>query len=158
MNCTLGSICFEMAKGVPAAVVTFVIGCIAARITYNQFAVAKAKLKLDLFEKRYSIFHQTWVILSETVSKGTKGKNYGLSTPFNNYMPEARFLFGPEIETYLREAVKKWIELSGYEAEDDLSSRAKNAAKASEVRKWFFDEATNVRDVFAEYLDFKNWK
>ena len=159
MNCTLGSICFEMAKGVPAAFVTLIIGCIAARITYNQFRVAQAKLKLDLFEKRFIIFQKVWQILSEVVSTGTKGRNYGLSTPFNNFMPEAQFLFGPEISDYLSVATKNWIELSGYESEqDDLSSRAKNAARAAQLRGWFHDEASDVRNKFAPYLDFQNWK
>jgi hypothetical protein len=161
MLCNQGTICFEWMKGVPAAFVTLIIGAIATKITYNQFLVARAKLKLDLFDKRLVIFQKVWAILSEVVSTGTRGRNYGLSTPFNNFMPEAEFLFGPDIAAYLREATAKWIELSGYEFESeqsDSSSRAKNAVRVAELRGWFHDEASNVRNKFAPYLDFKNWQ
>jgi hypothetical protein len=96
-SCIQGTICFEWMKGVPAAFVTFIIGCIAARIIYNQFRVAQAKLKLDLFDKRYDVFHKTWLIMSGVVHKGTRDAQYGLGTPFNNFLPQAKFLFGKDI-------------------------------------------------------------
>jgi hypothetical protein len=108
-------------KGLPAAFVALVIGCIAARITYNQFRVAEAKLKLDLFERRYNIFHETWKTLSEVVGKGTREKNYGFGTPFNNYIPEAKFLFGADIETYLNTLASKWAKLHGIEGMEETS-------------------------------------
>jgi hypothetical protein len=66
-----GSICFEMVKGLPAAFVALVIGAIAAGIAWRQYQVAKARLKLDLFDKRHPIYQQTWEILSEVVINGT---------------------------------------------------------------------------------------
>jgi hypothetical protein len=160
--CVQGSICFEMMKGVPAAFVTLIIGGIAGLLTLRQYQVAKAKLKLDLFEKRYAIFHKTWVILSDVVIRGTREDHHGLATPFNNFLPEAAFLFGNEIFEYLDELSTKWNELHGLQGERiDLAGpeRLKNIARTSELEKWFFDQAsTEAKLRFSSYMDFKNWK
>jgi hypothetical protein len=66
MCCSPGSICFEMLKGVPAAVVTLIIGGIAGAVTWRQYKVAQAKLKLDLFERRFKIFQLTCNAASDT--------------------------------------------------------------------------------------------
>jgi hypothetical protein len=159
--CAQGSICFELVKGLPAVIVTLIIGAIAAGIAFRQYKVAKAKLKLDLFEKRYAIFHQTWEILSEVARNGTREKKHGLATPFNNFLPEAAFLFGKPIERYLDEVSTKWTQLYGLEAERDGTGidRSANIAKASELQGWFFEQASRgARSQFGRYLDFENWK
>jgi len=163
MDCCLsGSICFEMMKGVPAAFVTLIIGGIAAGITWRQYQVAQAKLQLDLFERRFGIFHKTWVAVSAVVQKGTREANLGFATPFNNYRPEASFLFGKDMEAYIDELIHNWNELHGLEGEkDDVvgADRLKNIQRASELRKWFFEQAsTGVKARFSPYMDFADWK
>jgi hypothetical protein len=147
---------------VPAAFVTLIIGGIAAGITWRQYKVAQAKLKLDLFERRYKIFHQVWEILSWTVRDGTREKNWGLATPFNNFLPEAAFLFGPEIGVFLDKCTKSWTELSGLQAEKDGiggRDKQKNIERTSELTTWFFEQAsTGCKEQFGKYLDFANWK
>jgi len=151
-----------MMKGVPAAFVTLIIGGIAAGITLRQYFVAKAKLKLDLFERRLAIFQKTWEILSEAVVKGTREKNWGLATPFNNFLPEAAFLFGPEISEYMNECSKNWTELNGLQAEkyaDAGKDRQKNIERSTELTRWFLEQASaGCKTKFGVYLDFANWK
>jgi hypothetical protein len=155
-SCITGSICFEMMKGVPAGLVTLVIGSIAGAITWRQYQVAKAKLKLDLFEKRYAIYHKTWVILSDAVIRGTAEDHHGMATPFNNFLPEAAFLFGPEIARYLDEVSTKWTQLNGLTRS---FSTAENPEKIKELEVWMYTQATTgAKAKFAKYLDFKNWK
>lgn len=162
MDCVSGSICFEMAKGVPAAFVTLIIGTIAGLITWRQYQVAKAKLKLDLFQKRYDIFHKTWVIVSDTVIRGTREDHHGMATPFNNFLPEAMFLFGPEISKYLDEVSNKWTQLHGLEGEKDdlvLPERLRNIEQSRVLKDYFMDQASKgAKEKFGKYLDFKNWK
>ena len=102
MTCEQGSLCFEWLKTVPTTIVAFAVAAIAI----EQWRVAKAKLKLDLFDKRYAIFLDTWKIMSEVITKGPRSQNYGLGNPFSNFIPQARFLFGKDIESYLQLAVK----------------------------------------------------
>src|ERR1700730_2938705 len=115
MNCVQGSICFEMMKGVPAAFVTLFIGAIAARITFNQFLVARAKLKLDLFEKRINVLHKTWDDVADGVVRGTitttSTEEDEFTSRFIHYRPDAAFLFGKDIDAYMEELSKKWNEL-----------------------------------------------
>jgi hypothetical protein len=155
-GCIQGTICFEWMKGVPAAFVTFVIGCIAARITYNQFRVAQAKLKLDLFDKRFKIFHETWKIVSLTVANGTREERYGLGTPFNNFLPEAKFLFGKEVYVYLDEVSTKWARLHGIEG---MERPSEYAQERFDLLTYFHDQADKrVKEVFGPYLNFDEWK
>jgi hypothetical protein len=116
---------------------------------------------LDLFEKRYPIFLRVWKIMSGVVTRGTRDKNYGLSTPFNNFVPRARFLFGPEIEAYLSEAARKWARLHALEAE--IGGAGVRAADYAEQRsallEWFDTQAkTGVKDLFGPYLNFEKWR
>jgi hypothetical protein len=91
----------------------------------------------------------------------TRENNYGLATPFNNFLPEAAFLFGKPIERYLDEASTKWSELRGLEAERDGEGTDSSASisKARELKDWFFEQAsTGAKAQFGRYLDFENWK
>jgi len=157
MCCTQGSICFELIKGVPTALAALVIGGIAARIAYHQYRVAHAKLKLDLFDKRYAIFQEIWEICSGVTIGGTqefKNKN-GLFSPFNNLRPKVRFLFGHDVERYVDSLVKNWAALAAIDPYD----RPKDAEKKSELQDWFHEQAsTEVKEVFGPYLNLKEWK
>ena len=156
MNCVQGSICFEWLKGIPTTLVALVVAAIAV----EQWRVAKAKLKLDLFDKRYAIFLETWRIMSEVVTAGTKTQNYGLGNPFSNFIPQARFLFGKDIETYLRTAVKNWADLKaadtmvGHIRENALE----NTATRNSLIDWFMTQADHgLKDRFGRYLNFERW-
>jgi hypothetical protein len=155
-----GPVCMALVQGIPAALVTLTVGIVGGFIAHHQAAVAQAKLKLDLFEKRYPIFQETWEIMSEVVREGTRKKNYGLGNPFSNFMPRARFLFGQDVEAYLSDAVRKWVDLNAFEAEAvDPGARAQNAAKVAELKHWFFEQAsTGVKQLFGPYLDFERWR
>jgi hypothetical protein len=148
----------DLLKGLPTGIVALIV----AVISWRQYLVARAKLKLDLFDKRYAIFQQTWEILSEVVTRGTREKAYGLATPFNNFLPQARFLFGKKIADYLYRASSNWTELYGLEGERvDVAgdARQRNIARAHELKVWFLKEATDgCRQMFDEYLDFDRWK
>jgi hypothetical protein len=151
------SLLWALLPGLPAAIVALLVAVIA----YRQYEVAKAKLNLDLFDKRFAIFDQTWEIFSETATKGTREKQrYGFGSPFNNFHPQARFLFGKEIADYLELAFHNWNELHLLEGErEDLAAAAAHAARVSELKSWFFEEARNgCKDKFGKFLNFERWK
>lgn len=147
----------ELVKGAPTALIALLAVCIA----YHQYRVSRAKLKLDLFEKRYAIFLETWKILSKTATSGTRTELYGLGNPFSNFLPQAAFLFGKDIEDYLINAIHRWTELWGLEGESGGLGvdPVQNAQKISEIKNWFFEEASNGAKIrFGTYLDFEVWK
>lgn len=158
--CAQNSICFELIKGLPAAFVAQVIGLIAAGIAYRQYTVARAKLNLDLFEKRYQIFEKTWGFLSSAVQVGPPES--GFSSPFDNLVPQASFLFGNQVEEYMRTASRHMTELwmintrakarPGVMAPEDI-------AREKELLEWFLNQAREgAKQVFGQYLDFSAWR
>jgi hypothetical protein len=159
--CVQGSICFEWMKGLPAVLVALVFGAIAAGITWRQYKVAKAKLNLDLFERRYAIFHKVWEITTDTFSGGPRSSSFGhtgLSTPFNNFRPEASFLFGKDIEAYIDELIRNWAQYRAVEGLNEEDAR-KNAESAMALQNYFYEQANGgVKERFAPFLDFANWK
>jgi len=155
-----------MMKGVPAAFVTLIIGSIAGAITFRQYQVAKAKLKLDLFDKRYTIFNKAWLAMSNAATlpatlRLAVPKDDELITPFNLLLPEAVFLFGKEIEDYLNELSKHFTQLHRgakylpISAEDE----AQNAALMQASQTYFIEQVRQgAKARFGVYLGFDNWK
>lgn len=160
-GCANGTVCFELVKGIPTAAVALVVGIVGGLIAYRQAVIAEAKLKHDLFERRYAIFLETWKIMSEVVVKGTREKNYGLGNPFSNFIPQARFLFGKDVETYLLDAVKKWADLNAIEGEiGNVEARTPDLAQRRyDLSGWFHEQAdSGVKGLFGPYLNFEKWR
>jgi hypothetical protein len=148
----------ELIKAIPTAL----IAAIAAYVAWRQYRVARNKLKLDLFERRYAIFEEVWGILSRIVHHDALDMNHGLATPFNNLLPKAGFLFGKDVEDYLNEVVRRWAELSGLHrvrmARAQEMSQAQTA-RALELETWFFEQASSgAKMIFGRYLNFDGWK
>ncbi len=149
--------------GVATLVVSFGQKSISSeqkRIAQQQKDVAEAKLKLELFEERLAIFLATW----EAASSPLQSSEPRFAPPqFTNLFPKASFLFGAEVEKYMRFEVAsrmstlatirmKTAQNSGIVPPDDLVVLA-------ELEGWFVDAATSgVRAVFAPYLDMSKWR
>ena len=153
------SIWGDLLKGLPAAFVALIIGLIAAGIAWRQYQTAKAKLKLDLFEKRYAIFEQVWGCLSAVVQGELEDHP---STAFSNIIPQTGFLFGSDIQAYLKDIVAKRIDLKMIESKARANSNVvlqEDIGNRLALMQWFADEATTgCKAKFAPWLDFQNWK
>ena len=151
---TEGSASLEILKGLPAAVITLVIGLVAAYIAWQQWRVSRAKLNLDLFQRRLEIFEMTWGALSRA-SLHMRDPESDLK--FSNRRPEAQFLFGSEIENYIAEIVHKQIALDML-----LKLRERTSSQDREIldlTKWFEDHAREkCKRLFGAYLDFSKWR
>jgi hypothetical protein len=160
---TPGSVSFELIKGLPAGVITgmitSVLGYIAIQIQKEQVRVARAKLNLDLFEKRYKIFEATWSELSLAIQKGPEGPS---NPNFTNLFPQAQFLFGSEIREYMLEIsiniTKLWVIRQQTKASGNIMS-TENTQTELELSSWFEVHAKDeCRSRFGRYLDFSNWR
>lgn len=161
--CVQGSICFELIKGIPTAIAALIIGLMAASIAYRQYKVAEAKLKLDLFERRYAIFSKTQTILSRANMIGVMtDENAALNNPFGPFIAEARFLFGEQIETYLKTASANFAELWAIALRTEANQQVvpiEDIQQRTAIVRWFIHEsAEGVQKIFGPYLDFENWK
>ena len=148
--------CYQVAKDFSPAVITFVIGLIASYIAFNQYKVAHAKLKLDLFEKRYAIFEETWKFLSGVI-QGDNASDPPIH-PIMNLAPQASFLFGKDIEEYISLAHSNRIELARTERQIQPSN-SEAIDRNAHLMNWFYNEASSgVKAVFSPYLDFDKWR
>ena len=155
MYCCAGTICFELMKGIPTAIAALFVGLLAAYVAYQNYKVGRAKLNLDLFEKRYGIFEKTWAFLSSPPA--------GLfDSSLDNLIPQASFLFGHEVAEYMRKASRNASELANI----DIRAQARgnviapeDIPRITELQTWFISEATvGVKEVFGHYLDFSAWR
>lgn len=165
-SCVQGSICFEMAKGIPAAIVALIIGLIAAGITYRQYRVARAKLALDLFEKRLKVFQEVTAFLKLSLNGVAVTEYPAVLYTFDD---EAKFLFGSEISGYITYCTgqagafrttqanlldKEYVAFVGEE------KRHEEYLYSIELRDWLAAEIFRggCEAKFSPYLDFSRWK
>jgi hypothetical protein len=162
--CVPGSDCFEWVKTIAPVIVTVIFGALAYAITRRQNKVAEAKLKLDLFERRFKIFQLIWDAALDTARRGARVQERdNLFTPFSNFIPEAAFLFGKDIEFYILELADQWTALHRFESSDFERMMNSTGTQPSsgllELRAWFSVQANTVlKSKFSPYLDFSNWK
>ena len=151
----------EILKTVPTAIV----GGIAAYIAWRQAGIAReqrdistAKLKLDLFERRLAVFHATWEAASRVVQEGA---TYAPASMTNLY-PEASYLFGPEVEAYMKEVGSKMTALAMIHQMTERSGNVVPPDKVNEryeLETWIGHAASEgIRAIFTPYLDFAHWR
>ncbi|MDA8119039.1 MAG: hypothetical protein M0Z85_03105 [Gammaproteobacteria bacterium] len=145
----------ELLKGLPV----FIIGLIATYIAWRQHETAKAKLKMDLFDKRYAIFERTWRFLSD-IARTEEPK--GLLSDFSNLIPQAGFLFGPAVSEYLEEVSSRNTKLWSI---DDRARKNGNVVEPDDVdarlelMEWFAVQAVRgAKSVFEPFLNFEKWR
>ncbi|MGS1003080.1 hypothetical protein [Burkholderia glumae] len=145
-----------------AAVVAFFAAVIAAIIAWRQYRVAKAKLNLDLFERRYELFLIVWKFLSSVVQGGMRALNSEQRIKMTNSIPKMEFLFGRDVANYVVDVNQKSVELWSIEratATNNDVMPPEHIRRHTELMTWFSNEAlAGARKRFGVYLDFEKWK
>jgi len=162
MSTSWPSLLSDLIKGVPAAIVALLVGVIAATVAYRQYKVARTKLKLDLFDKRYAVFEEVWEILRDVVLySGTRAKSTrGANRPFERLAPKVSFLFGPDVEKYFSTLLDAWEMLKRLELRcRHQPLTPEEVAQALELYRFFQNQAsTGAKTIFGRYLSFDGWK
>lgn len=155
-----GSLSFELVKGLPTTLVAIFVAWVAwrqYRVASEQKRVARAKLNLDLFDRRLRIFRATEQFLMNSFPGAPKDK-----TDFTDLFAEASFLFESDVEAYMRLALKKRGELVTINLRATANNgmvRPEDIARDTELVQWFTGEhGGGCRLVFAPYLDFSEWR
>ena len=134
-----------------------VIAGVVAYIAYQQHKTNRDKLRLDLYNKRYEVFHSLAALLARILQQGNV--KYEQVTEFSRATKEAVFLFDEGIETYLETIRKKALDLwAAEETMKPLPVGKERSAKVAEVRElcdWFTKQFEVAIDKFNKYLQFK---
>jgi hypothetical protein len=112
------------------------------------------------------VFDSTWTLLSHAQKGDTTEEHLALlraeAREIQNHLPEALFLFGFEIEDYLRTIMTKCTRLQQIAVatrNNDSVMPANMIEEDLALNLWFDTEAlSGVRAKFAPYLDFSEWQ
>ena len=85
--------------------ITAIIAFLVALIAWGQWQVARNKLRLDLFDRRFKVFDATRKFVASIV-RDAKRLDEELFL-FYGATSDATFLFGSDVETYLTEIRKR---------------------------------------------------
>lgn len=145
--------------GDPLGWLAAVTALLALSIAYHQLRTARAKLRLDLYERRFRVFDSVSELLAVVLRDGDIGiddlRRFTISTN------EAAFLFGQEVTSYIEEVRTTAVRLRALNAtlhESDLPvgpERTQAAEADARILQWFSDQFAESRIRFGKYLDFR---
>lgn len=133
-----------------------IIALFGAFIAYRQWRTAREKLKLDLFEKRFSVYNAARNLVGSIVTSGQIIDEQMYS--YLNQTIETKWLFGDAVAKYLKERLyEPALELQGLQLDsanmalsDQLTN---NRNRQSEIKRAFLDELNEgLENLFAPYL------
>jgi hypothetical protein len=146
---------FEWVRAIGPMLVTGLIGGVALLIQKNQADTAKAKLALDLFERRLAVFK---IVMAELSGLNRVGESCLPSVKFTNVKPEALFLFGHEVRTYLLEVEIQLNNLDHALAVLSANPTPVNQDAVVDLEAWIEDQARGgCENQFKKYMDFSAW-
>ncbi|MGF6265457.1 hypothetical protein OKW34_000234 [Paraburkholderia youngii] len=131
----------KIIEGVPSAVVTLVIGSIAAYVAYRQYRVNHAKFKLDLFEKRHEIYLYTVEFLTRLANAVEMEPREALV--FRGQTAAAIFLFDPDMAQFLNRVADKVFT---------------PREQRRETQVWAAAQLQNLAERFMPYMSLATWR
>lgn len=124
-------------------------------ITYRQWRTAQNKLKLDLFERRFSVYDAARRLLASIMTSG-KAKDEE-TFKFLSGTREAKWLLNADIAEYLdKQIYHKAIDLQTLDAELEGvpvgEERSANVRKQSEIKTWMLKQYEVLDEKFTPFL------
>jgi hypothetical protein len=137
------------------------IAALVALVEVRQYLVAREKLKLDLFEKRFAVFEAAQKFLETVVRDPPVG--WDEQQEFLRGTQVAAFLFGPKVVEYLdgqlnQKALKIMALRQGYEQRPPGAEREAQENEVYELVQKLAEELPKLPEHFAPYLRFRVWK
>jgi len=131
------------------------IALITIYIAYQQYVINKNKLKLDLYEKRYSKFIVLQGFMKDIASQNFNQIDY---SNIKVILADVEFLFEVDITNYKDLIISKYWNLLDIISEMDTSSHlhasSELSANKADILKWFREEDSKLKELFKPYLDF----
>ena len=143
-----------------APIATLIVGLAVAFIAWQQWQLARNKLRLDLFDRRYKVYDATRKFLSVILGKA----DFLDSQLFEFYAGtcDAEFLFESDVVHYLAELRKRAIDMRTHQHVFDPlpvgEERSRHVQAAHDQLLWLSEQITAQKSVFAPYLSFAKIK
>jgi hypothetical protein len=125
-----------------------------------QYFIARERLRLDLFDKRYQVYK--YVLKMVHSGKFTEPKD--VASEMHEFVLDEEhvlFLFGKDTKEYIEMILKRLFDhLALVHAKADTPKESeeymKKVNQITESQRWFTYEYPKVRNHFNKYLDFSN--
>lgn len=139
--------------------ITVIIGISVAILAYQQYRLAKDKFRLDLFEKRFSVYKGVQVFLTKIMSKGRVESSDFFE--FRGSTQDAVFLFENDIPDFIKSLDEKALAVNTITEQLKGSpigeERSRLVEQESERLTWLLNQLPRLKEVFGPYLRFKAW-
>lgn len=138
-----------------SALLTPTVAVLGALIAYRQWRLAQNKLKLDLFDRRFSVYEAARNLLASIMTSG-KARDEEVFK-FMVATREAKWLLNAKVAEYLEEQIhRKAIELqclsSELEGVPAGEERVPKIRKQYEIKQWFLAQYDVLDAHFAPFL------
>ncbi len=139
------------------ALLTPTIAAIAVYIAYQQHVTARQRLRLDLYERRLSVYKQLMILLTAILREADVSRD-DLSE-FVAGTSEAAFLFDDDVGNYLEEIYKKAVTIMKTRTlmESQKIATEEHVAlsdKHDEALNWLLEQVELSTAVFAPFMKF----
>ncbi len=131
------------------------------RIADEQKYIARARFKLDFYEKRYSVFEAARSLLIQAVQHDHVDAEQVIT--FRMKTADAVFLFDDDVPTYLAGLLNKTLRFRALKAQEKAADEYNEEEKrqrlvdlGSEQHQLLNDELAVITDKFLPYLKFGN--
>ena len=141
-------------------IATLAVGCAIAFIAWQQWQVAHAKLRLDLFDRRYKVYEATRKFLAGIISDAS----FSDSQLFTFYAgtSDAEFLFDADVVDYLAQIRKRAVGMRThqklYEHLPVGDDRSRHVQAEHDELLWLGEQITAMTKTFTPYLGFSQIK
>jgi hypothetical protein len=141
-------------------IATLMVGFAVAFIAWQQWQVARNKLRLDLFDRRYKVFDATRKFLAVIVRDATFLDSQLLE--FYAGTSDAEFLFDADVVDYLAQVRKRAVDMRThqklYERMPVGDERSRHVQAEHEQLLWIGEQITAMTKTFTPYLGFSHIK
>ncbi len=134
-----------------------VIAGIVAYIAFMQYKTNRDRLRLELYNKRFSVYEGLEEFLNKFIIRLVVTDKDLIE--FRIRTNEAEFLFDEDIVQYLKEIHDKGTKIYSYNCETNRSKPPppfpKTPKEIIEISNWLQDQLEESKDKFSKYLKFK---
>jgi hypothetical protein len=140
-------------------IATVIVGLLVAYIAWQQWKISQAKLRLDLFDRRYKVYDATRTFIGVALRK----TNFDDSDLFEFYRAtsDAGFLFKADVVNYLKEVSTHANEMRLHHelyhpTPASETERVAHINAVHERKQWLIQQTIAMSKVFVPYLDFSH--
>ena len=139
---------------------TLVVACAVAYVAWQQWQIARHRLRLDLFDRRYKVYDATRKFLSIILREA----RFEEAQLFEFYAgtSDTEFLFDSAVVDYLEQVRKRAVHMRTaqrvYEHMPVGDERSRHVQAEHDDLLWLTDQLTAMSKVFSPYLAFSHVK